>query len=38
MNAAFAVGRLCDIIKGRNMLLSMPEASKMITYLGRCMK
>jgi len=34
MNAAFAIGRLCDIAKGRTMLLTMPEAGRMVTHLG----
>lgn len=37
MNAAFAVGRLSDLAKGRNLLLSMPEGNKMISQLGECM-
>ena len=35
MNAAFAIGRLCDIAKGRTMLLTLPEANKMVTHLGK---
>jgi len=34
MNAAFAIGRLCDITKGRTMLLTLPEANKMVTHLA----
>ena len=34
MNAAFAIGRPCDITKGRTMLPTLPEANKMVTHLG----
>ena len=35
MNAAFAIGRLCDMEASRNRLLKMPECDKMVnTQLG----
>ena len=30
MNAAFAIGRLCDLENGRNRLLSIPESDIMV--------
>ena len=30
MNAAFAIGRLCDMEASRNRLLKMPECDKMV--------
>jgi len=35
MNAAFAIGRLCDIPEGRAMLLSLPDSKKMLMHLGK---
>ena len=32
MNAAFAIGRLCDMDTGRRRLLGLPESEKMVIY------
>ena len=33
MNAAFAIGRLCDLELGRNYLLGLPESERMVSIL-----
>ena len=33
MNAAFAIGRLCDMEVGRSRLLGLPESERMVSEL-----
>ena len=32
MNAAFAIGRLCDMEQGRRRLLGLPDSEKMVIF------
>ena len=32
MNAAFAIGRLCDMDNGRKRLLQLPDSERMVIF------